>query len=278
MLFEEHGGHFCGKGGEKQPLDLFQRKAGHALHQLQHDIAGKAVSHEHIAAASRNFLALNIADKIQRGIFQKPIGFHINGRPLMRLGAVVEQTDGDMRILKNAFHIDGAHIGKLLHIFRGDGGICAAVKQKQGPLKGQNRADGGAAEAAIGANDRRSPCKQRACIARADKGIALSRGKHAQPDGHRGIALFAQNIKWGVLHGDHLRGMADLNAGAEQLFAAANGKLAADGCLISHQNNIHILLLHGEHGAGNERCGGVVSAHGIYDDFHDSSSFARESK
>ena len=187
---------------------------------------------------------------------------------LFLLGADVQKTHPGLLDAPDLLGVKAAQKRELQQVFRCALGVGTAVAQ--GDVAAQN-GDAGSqrrpADALDALDQQCGPRQQGAGGAGGDKGVSRPVFQQIQSHGQRGV-LFDFKGKGGVvsdLH--HLRGVSDLHARGQRLFAAG---LHGPQHLRrpAHQQNVHAVFPAGVQSALDDSPGSIVAAHGIHDDLH----------
>ncbi len=120
---------------------------------------------------------------------------------LMLLCPDICQGDSRVFYAYDIFHIDRTHNAELSEHFRPDLNICPAVNKHERAFGAWHyRCKGGALYPAYPFDYHSSPERHSAAVSRADKGIALTLGKHFQSLCHRAFAFFPEHHARLIVH------------------------------------------------------------------------------
>ena len=268
----QHGGQLGQQVLGEHALQLpHQVKAG-ALHGLQEDVAGVAVAHDDIHRALHGLPCLHIAHKVDAArlsrLHQHGIDGGLQTGALRGLHPDVQQTHPWLRAAQDVLGVVGAHIGKLQQILRGTLGVGPAVDKHCAAVAcGHHGGQGGPADAPDALDHQGGPGQQGTGGPGGDKGVPLPAFQQVQAHGEGGVLLLPEGGGRVVAHLHHLAGVGDLHPGGQLLDAVVLQDLQ-DGLPPAHQNNANAIFPVGLYGTHHRGLGGVVSAHGIYNDLH----------
>ena len=104
------------------------------LHDLEEDVAGEAVGHDHVGLARPDREALDVAREVQpaRAAERRVGRLHVLG-PLRRLGAVGEQGDARALDAEHRLHEGRAHVRELDQVLGPHLDVRAAVQEQERP-------------------------------------------------------------------------------------------------------------------------------------------------
>ena len=98
-------------------FQIAHHEFNHALGGFQHQVAGKAVGHEHVHITGENPIALHVADEVDAaglpGRFQQLEGLMLQDAALGILGAYIGKAHTGVLQAQHGPGIEAAHIGKL---------------------------------------------------------------------------------------------------------------------------------------------------------------------
>src|SRR5438445_2245072 len=232
----KHVTHLRGDGALERFFKHRGDVLGHSLADFQGHIADKAVAHDDVHAAGKDVASFDIADEIERQLFEPVVGLFCE---LIALGFFLAY--GEQSHLRPSRTEDGAvinlpHDGKLhqvahlrIYIRAGvdqDRHASPAGRKRSGqrrPLDGRKRAE-----------DETRHGHERAGIPGADQRIRLTRS-HQSGSYVRGAVLFAaEGLRGWIAHGDHLACRYHFDRQASH---AVPGQFALNLCGYAYQQN-----------------------------------------
>ena len=264
---EQQVGDLAAEVCQKHLLEHPQQHLGHALGQLEDDIAGKAVADHHIHITVGHVTGLDVAHEPDaRCCLEQLVGFPEHRGALALLGTVVCQRHGGCGAalhlvdIAAAHHSKGCqHLGAALH-------VRAAVQQQIGLVFGRHHGGQGRALYALeGAHDEACAHMERAGASGRDKGITLSLLQQVQAHHDGGILLAADGPCRLIAHLNGLGAVDQLDAVQRDIVL---GSRLAHQLLAAHADDLHTVLFHSLRGAFQHSQRGVVAAHHINDNFH----------
>ena len=256
--------------GQEYLLDAAAEELCRALDGLEHDVSGESVGDRDITAAEHDVIALDVADEVDASLVSRllehRIGLLAQRVTLGVLRAVVDQADARICHTDNLLHVEASHKRKLKQILRRALDVGARVDEQD--LAGLGREQGrqcGSADAADALDNQRRARQLCTGVSSGYQCVALAVRKHAECDRHGGILLAAQDTGRIVVHIDDLLRVAHRDRQSLRLLLLQQ---IADDVLLADQNVFLTELLCRHDTAGYQRLRGVVTAHGIDNQFH----------
>ena len=164
--------------------------------------------------------------------------------------------------------IVGTHKGKLQQVFHAALCVGAAVHQHRAAIaRGDHRGQRRAADAPDALNQQCGGGQDRTGGAGTDKGVPFPVLELIEPHGQGGVLLLPERVGRVVTDLHHLAGVGDLHT-VRQLVDAVVMQHGQNLLTAPHQRDVHAVLLVGLDRAQHRGFGGVVAAHGVYDDSH----------
>ena len=269
---EQQIGHLAAKVPEEHLLEHPQQHFGHALGQLEDDVAGEAVTDHDVHLTIRHVARLDVAHETDAGGgLEQLVGLPEHRSALRLLCAVVRQRHAGRGAALDPVHVAAAHDGEGRQHFGAALDVRAAVQQQVGLLFGGHH--GGqrrALDALQGADDEAGAHMQCAGAAGGDKGVAPALLEQVQAHDDGGILLAADGTGRLIAHLDGLGAVHQLDAVQRDVVLCGG---LADQLLIAHADERDAILLDSCGCAFQHSQRGVVAAHHVHDDLHSSSPF-----
>ena len=133
-------------------FDLAAQKRARGLHQpfgdLDDDVAHEPVADDAVAASGKDFIGLDVADKIRHAFFHQLVDILDEIAAFGRLFPDIQKPHGRVRHAHDLPDVHPGHQGRMKQMFRFGVGIGADVDKKRKFLQsGNNKTDGGTLDA-----------------------------------------------------------------------------------------------------------------------------------
>ncbi len=249
-------------------LQQESHRLGHALGNLQRDVAHESIAYQHVGLAVEQVAAFDVAHEIQRQFLDQLEGFL---GQLVALGfffadgehAHARMLGGRKAVGKNRAEIHVAHDGELLQILRLGIDVGAHVDQDgRRALRGrENRRQRRTIHSGQRAQHHLGGGHARAGIAGADEPGGLAFAHQAQSHAHRGVALGAHRLRRLLVHANHFPGMN--NPDRQTLPQRMELKFLADELFLPNQQHLHVIVTGSEYRTIDFGFGRLVGAHRV---------------
>ncbi len=243
---------------------------GHGLVELEQHVADEAVADQHVAGAADDVPALHVADEVQPGPLEQPVGLDGQLVALPRLLTDVEQPDPRRATALNVLHVDMAEMRELLQLPRSGVDVGPRVQQQDRVFagRGQERPDRGPIHARQRPQRQERRRQDRPRRPGRDERVRLAALLERDPPHDRAVPLAPHRLDRRLRHADHLPRRDDPDPVLGVVVVREN---TTDQLGIPHQHELELALdvpkrLEGAPD-GNGR--GVVASHRIEGDPHE---------